>query len=262
MGHYIGLSFKMLFRTLRRGVVSIFISPSSAARFWRRLLAAAAESVLTENPVTECDKLTLPSVSPESIFPGINQTQITLTNCIREYGSMPLEEVFMLCQLARLKKPEHIFEIGTFTGATTLQLAANSSAKIFTLDLAPESSMRNQKSDKGLDVYPDEPGIRFKETIYAERITQLLGDSMVYDLSPYYGKFDFVLVDACHEYDYVKQDGINALRLVSPRGLIVWHDYAQYAPGVVRALNEIGQKNLLYHIEATSLAVYQNISAE
>ena len=67
---------------------------------------------------------------------------------------------------------------------------------------------------------------------------------------------DLVLVDGCHHYDFVLKDTQNALKMVSPDGVVVWDDYAGYAPGVVKTVNEFSKKLDLIHIKGTSLVIY------
>ena len=203
--------------------------------------------------------LIIPSVSPEEHFPGISQLPVTLSDYIYNYGDMPVHEIFTLCQIVRWAKPECIFEIGTFQGGTTRQMAANSTAKIYTLDLPPETGEKRRVLDADLDVYPEVPGAKFQENEYAQQIHQLFGDSQTFDFSPYYGHVNLVFVDACHHYEFVKKDSENALKMVSPGGIILWHDYADYAPGVVQALNELSTKKQLFHLQGTSLVIHHNI---
>jgi hypothetical protein len=135
-------------------------------------------------------------------------------------------------------------------------MAANSTAKIYTLDLPPETGEKKRHVlDADRDVYPERSGAKFRETWYAQRIYQLFGDSQTFDFSPYYGRMDLVFVDACHHYEFVKTDSENAIKMMSPHAIILWHDYADYAPGVVQALNELSAKKQLFHLQGTSLVI-------
>ena len=49
-----------------------------------------------------------------------------------------------------------------------------------------------------------------------------------------------MLVDAGHEYEFVKADTETALRLIRPGGTILWDDYDPGWPGVVRAVDGTG----------------------
>lgn len=105
---------------------------------------------------------------------------------------------------------------------------------------------------------PDEAtGEAFHDTPEAERITQLWGDSATFDFSPYEGKVDLVYIDGAHTYDYVKADTANALRMLSPTGMIVWDDYGSN-PGVYQLVNEVAATldRPVYHVYGTRMAVY------
>ncbi|MEM4725269.1 MAG: hypothetical protein QXP01_09675, partial [Candidatus Hadarchaeum sp.] len=79
----------------------------------------------------------IPECSFEQIVPYSDLIPVTLLDYRFDYGNMPIQELIVLCKLARQIKPRVIFEIGTFLGETTLQLAANTNATVFTLDLPP-----------------------------------------------------------------------------------------------------------------------------
>lgn len=197
----------------------------------------------------------------EKLLSDINCVPFTLLDYRYIDGDMPLSEIAIVARLVRSRQPRTIFEIGTFEGGTTLQMAANCKADIFTLDLDPERPETRVVMDETIDVYPHVPGCRLAHTPYAPRITQLFGDSQRFDVSPYEGRMDLVFVDACHHYEWVKCDSENALKMVAPGGLILWHDYADYAPGVIRVLNELGSSLPLKHIADTSLVVYESPAA-
>ncbi len=193
------------------------------------------------------------------ILPNHDSTLVkTLIDQV-DYGEMPNKELEVLCKIVKKVQPETIFEIGTFMGRTTLQLASNSVAQICTLDLPPKSHNDYAApvvDDPELDVYPQQPGIKFQNTQYAERIQQLYGNSHNFDFSSFYGQIDCVFVDANHHYEFVLRDSMNAFKMIKPDGVIIWHDCAPYAPGVIRALDLVSQKFPLSHIQGTSLAIY------
>ena len=217
---------------------------------------------------------TLSSKSPESVskkrrsiqtneinqlLPDYASIPVNLSDVVCDYGEMPLEELEVICKIVRNRQPGTVFEIGTFMGKTTLCLAANSSARIYTLDLPPkgnENYAPPEMNDPVIDVYPENPGAKFFDTTYATRITQLYGDSQSFDFCPYFGKMDAVIVDACHHYDFVLRDSMNAFKMIKPDGIIIWHGYADNAPGVMKALGLVSQKFPLSHISGTSLVVY------
>ena len=143
-------------------------------------------------------------------------------------GNVTLTELVVLASIARKYKPRTIFEIGTFDGRTTINLAANSpDATVHTLDLPPGHHTRLEVKP-GDDKYINKPasGARFRGTDCESRIVQHYGDSATFDFSPFEGQVDMVFVDGAHSYEYVKSDSQRALRLLrGGRGVILWHDY-------------------------------------
>jgi predicted O-methyltransferase YrrM len=202
--------------------------------------------------------ITIPIAPLSNIFSDIEKTPINLVDYVYNNGNMPINEMHILCQVICQLSPRTIFEIGTFDGCTTLQMAVNApQAKIYTLDLPPNKD--HKVIDLELDVFPVDVGCKYNSYKEASQIThQLLGDSQQFDFTPYSGKMDLVFVDACHHYEFVKKDSENALKMVSPDGIILWHDCADYAPGVVQALNELSAKKQLFHLQGTSLVIYHN----
>lgn len=170
--------------------------------------------------------------------------RIQLAELATKNGNISLEELSSIAAIVRHFTPKTIFEIGTFDGRTTLNMALNSPAetKIFTLDLPREeidtTALHITTGDR-VFVNKSRSGARFAGTEYAAKITQIYGDSARFDFSPYFGKIDLVFVDGSHAYDYVRNDTQIALKLLREgHGVILWHDYSAWV-GVTRALNEL-----------------------
>ena len=111
------------------------------------------------------------------------------------------------------------FELGTGFGRSTSLIALHAPAsEVFTFSL------------------PNNPetGRIFHHQPWAGRITQLEGDSLDFDFSPWFGTADLVFVDGCHELPHVELDTLNALRLVKPGGMVLWHDVEADCPDVIR----------------------------
>jgi predicted O-methyltransferase YrrM len=68
---------------------------------------------------------------------------------------------------------------------------------------------------------------------------------------------DLVFIDAGHTYDYVKRDTDQALTMLRPGGVIVWHDCFQVLhPDVTRRLCELAEEGMaIHHFYNTNLAV-------
>lgn len=169
----------------------------------------------------------------------------------------------VLAALAALLECRTVFEFGTYRGDTTWLLAHNlPKARIITLDLnGPQAAAhaRLELTDAAEYFRCWDRGARFRDTPEAQRITQLYGDSAVFDFSPYRGRMDLVYVDASHSYSYVRSDTEAALSMLSASGTIVWDDYTYY-PGVYAYLNELASAldRPIFHILGTRLAVYSN----
>lgn len=204
---------------------------------------------------------TVPAVSVAS-----EQNSVTILNVDAVDGNVSEKELVVLCRLVATKRPMRLFELGTFDGRTTSNLAVNSpeGARVFTLDLLPEwlsflSSELDPRERRYVE--KEEPGRRYRGSIAEEKITTLFGDSLTFDFSPYFESIDFVFVDASHAFDYVMSDSLNAFRMLPPNGgTIVWHDFGHW-DGVTEALNRLSRDNPefadLKWIEGTTLAILE-----
>lgn len=200
---------------------------------------------------------------PKSRFSEVISTDqpIQILEPIASDGNVSLYELIAVNALIKSYNSNSLFEIGTFDGRTTLNMAVNSpqESQIFTLDLP-----KGQMFDTNLDLAPTErryinketSGLRFMGKSEAGKIVQLYGDSASFDFAPYYNAMDFIFIDGSHAYEYVLNDSINAFKMVKEHGIIVWHDYTAWE-GVTKALNELWFGDTMFknikHIEGTTL---------
>ncbi|MFH0731781.1 MAG: class I SAM-dependent methyltransferase [Candidatus Omnitrophota bacterium] len=178
-------------------------------------------------------------------------------------GHISLLEMTVIIKLIQRYKPKRLFEIGTFDGRTTLNMAANciAEAEIYTLDLAK----RKTGFTKLPICFNDELYInkkilskKYTGTEYEKRINDLYGDSVEFNFSPFYNTIDFMFLDGSHSYEYVLNDSKQAIKLLkSGHGIILWHDYNVWR-GVTEALKKIFQEDRrfsnLKYVEGTTLA--------
>lgn len=209
---------------------------------------------------------TLPRVALADILPASRDLEVSIPRAFdRSFGtSVTVEEACHLAAVARLTKGGSALEIGTFDGNTTLLLAANlaGQGKIVTLDLPPdfEAGMQDTlaHSDVHLNLTPrDRLGRQFRDHTLASRITQVFGDSAEVDWTTLGGPFDLVFIDGCHSEIYVRSDTLNALKVLAPGGMILWHDYGML-PEVSRAVDRIAAEESRLHVhalEGTRLAI-------
>ena len=179
-------------------------------------------------------------------------------------GNVSLEALTAIVTIVACHQPNTIFEIGTFDGRTTLNLALNAPAdsKVYTLDL-PASANNNTVHLLGFhDLrYVSKPssGARFAGRAGSEKIIQLYGDSASFDFSKFIGKIDSVFVDGSHTRAYVEADTRTAMLLRSPGGIILWHDYVSCWPDVIETLNALQATDPrfkdMFQIAGTNIAV-------
>jgi predicted O-methyltransferase YrrM len=191
------------------------------------------------------------------IFPGIESVRARLSLAHIPEGPdmvMPLRETLVIAAICRWLQPRRVFEIGTYTGTTTLAIAMNShdNAEIYTLDL-PARKKNSDKSDHHV-------GSAYRGTAADRKIKQLYGNSMAFDFRPYHGKMDLVLVDANHEDQFINADSANAFRMIKPGGVIIWDDYLwdkKYpeCAGVTRCLDKLARAHDIANIAGTRLAI-------
>lgn len=200
----------------------------------------------------------VPRVPFFDAYPEFAGTEVDLGTIAYRHSNLDPFEQYAIAAIARLRKPRRIFEIGTYDGATTLLLARNApAAEIFTIDLASDDSKLATIPAEIAITEAGGVGERFRGLPEAERITQLYGDSRIFDFSPWRHSIDLVMVDAGHEYENAKADTTTALGLLAPGGIVIWDDYIPAIwPGVVAAVNEASVPAFL--LGTTELAVYDS----
>ena len=129
--------------------------------------------------------------------------------------------------LCKLSKDKNVFEIGTYRGRTTHALSKNAK-QVYTFDLGENTS------GEGYSDY--EVGELWKKS-GCENVTQLIGDSLTFDFSPYYNMFDVVFLDAGHSYEAAKNDFYVSLNLLKDGGHMIIDDPEW--DGVKQAVNEL-----------------------
>jgi hypothetical protein len=184
----------------------------------------------------------IPTIELSELFPGVREVIVTMEVGYNYWNISPLELYLLSCIAIRCN-PKKIFEIGTYDGATSLQLAkCCPDSQIVTIDLPsqPDSQFK--------------VGSRYTGTPYESQIVQLYGDSTKFDYSPYSKQMDLIFVDGGHEFEVVRIDSINALEMVNAGGIIVWDDYLNFR-GVKRVIEELAKVYPIKHLAGTKFAV-------
>ena len=205
------------------------------------------------------------SKSMEELFPDFRGDRIVVEHVTSEGIATPLDELAYLALVTKIVRPAAIFEIGTFRGRTALNFALNSppDCTVFTLDLPPEGGHAEatdeaHAADRAL-IHASAPGADYRGKDVEHKIEQLYGNSLSFDFSPYFGRMDIVFVDGAHHYEAAKSDSENALRMLRPGGLAIWHDFANYGDynDVTRAVLASVPAPEVVQIEDTQLALYR-----
>jgi predicted O-methyltransferase YrrM len=196
----------------------------------------------------------LPHVPVTAAVPGISTADVRLSQFLPRdgNGAPTVFELAILCGLVRHLRARRVLEIGTFDGGTTLNLAQNvqdDDGLVTTVDLPAEWSGATPRPSNAAG--PTVVGRKFRGTAFGMKIRQVFGDSTQLDWSNFGGPFDLVFIDGCHEYDYVRRDTANAMHVVRPGGMVLWHDYG-VVEDVSRAVDDAGDADGV--VLGTSLA--------
>jgi len=183
----------------------------------------------------------IPKARLETILRGASVSGVEIPMVSDHYETPSLYEQYVLATLVRVLKPKRCFEIGTSLGFTTRVLASNSpDCRIDTLDVSSDPRI----------------GSVFRGTPAAVRIRQHIASSAAFSFEPYRGQIDLVFVDGSHEFEEVLWDTANAISMLSPTGVALWHDVAPHFPGVVKALQACADSPHIRRIKDTSLGFY------
>jgi predicted O-methyltransferase YrrM len=238
----------------------IYLPFSGISRKWRRY-----SRKLRGKQGKLLQQITLSSISWRRCT---SRRSVKLWEYDKANGNIRVSELAVLNLIAQEADVDtNIFEIGTFDGRTSLNLAFSSPAtcKIYTLDLKPEMVTEYtlaigerhmvEKKISGARIEKH----RGTHNHFTQKIYQLFGDSAKFDFSPYYNSCSLVFVDGSHAYDYAISDTREALKMVKQGGVVIWHDYGIWA-GVTKALEEIeiNDKMNLVNISGTSLVYWKN----
>jgi predicted O-methyltransferase YrrM len=192
-------------------------------------------------------RLLLPEFSVEELFPGLNETSITVSGMPRGSWSTPITDQVMLAKLARLLRPKNILEVGSFRGYTARLLAENTASDCII---------------HALDINPDH-GEAYIKSPLKSRIRRHIGS--LKDRAPESLKgisFDYVFVDADHQFEAVESDTRTILPLLAEEGALIWHDYSDWGwmsswNRVPEFLHNLSKEIPILTIPGTTLALHR-----
>ncbi|HEX5235298.1 MAG TPA: class I SAM-dependent methyltransferase [Silvibacterium sp.] len=168
----------------------------------------------------------------------------------------------LLGTVAGALRPKIIFETGTFRGVGTLTLALNApDAEIYTVDLPKMDEAGTSTLTKGdkewVRLSRGCTGAAFEELPEAARIHQIWANSLTMNAAEIVTNVDLFFIDGGHSYECVKADTENALKVLSPNGVILWDDYTWFMEGVRGYLNELRASLPLKRIAGSQYVIYK-----
>jgi predicted O-methyltransferase YrrM len=144
--------------------------------------------------------------------------------------------------LSTLKDAPAVVEVGSYCGrsnvvlGSVLQSLRAEKAKIYAID--PHDGQVGA-SDQGIQRLA--PSLeKFQRNIAAAGLTTFVEGIRSHSFNVQWKKpIGFLFIDGLHDYVNVARDFQHFEQWVVPGGYIVFHDYADYYPGVVTFVNEI-----------------------
>ncbi|RMZ49856.1 hypothetical protein EB822_10765, partial [Flavobacteriaceae bacterium PRS1] len=144
----------------------------------------------------------IPSISYSSV---IKNQEIKIIEPVDKPGGLTLEELAIIIGISKRYDNCKIFEIGSFTGRTSINLLHNNpKCYLTTLDLPDYDNIDTKlkfsllKNDVKI-AKTSERGFFFsKYQEFEKRVKILIGDSAVFNFNDEYGKYDMVFIDGSH----------------------------------------------------------------
>lgn len=191
-------------------------------------------------------RLHLPVVNLATLFDDFSTQPVTLHELPTGPWSSPVADVVMLAKMAMCLKPKRVLEIGSFRGYTTKLLAEHTGpdSRIVAFDRDPRH------------------GAAYRDTPLAAKIERRVG---IVEAGAFAcdgrQSYDLIFIDADHTHGAVKHDTEVMLPLLSPEGIMVWHDYANWGRfskknGVPEVLHELAKTLPVVAIGGSWLAAY------
>jgi hypothetical protein len=154
-----------------------------------------------------------------------------------------------LQHLAWLAKASHsILEIGTWQGRSARCFADNTDGVVYCVDTFADNAYGSAPAE--ITCHPEwlwnEFNKNHAETIASGKVVPHRLNSSDGSLALAGKKFDVIFIDAGHRYEDVKADILNWRPFLYKWGVLCGHDYAEYHPGVMQAVQELVPNFLVF----------------
>lgn len=171
-------------------------------------------------------------------------------------GSSLITDFALLKTLAKRFANTSFFEIGTYRGETTVNIASVAE-KCLTLNLSKQEIMNLGLSEKYADLHEF-----FSHG--KENIKHIKGNSKEINFDKFNQKFDLIFIDGGHDYETVLSDTKNVFNhLIHEKSIVVWHDFAynpeKLRPEVISAVLDgtpIEFRKFIHHVSNTMCGIF------
>ncbi len=139
------------------------------------------------------------------------------------FGPTTHDDIRPLLALIQHFKPKAVLELGTAHGATVANICSVCDAKIFTVNALPEQIAGSVTT---FTLQLDEIGYVFRKYGFQDRVTQIMENTRILRATDYIppASVDFVIIDACHDVDFVISDFFMVQPVVHKGTIILFHD--------------------------------------
>ncbi len=170
----------------------------------------------------------LPPTSLEAITGGrdVNLADPILEDlCLPPFlGPADHNDFVPLMKIAACLQPRKVLELGTAHG----NLAANicrqcPAATVYTVNATPDQLTGEMVT---FCLAPEEIGRVYRAYGYGGRVVQIYANTLHFDPSQYFGgpTVDLVVIDGCHDTEYVVNDFLKTAPFVRRGGIVLLHD--------------------------------------
>lgn len=195
-------------------------------------------------------RLALPTLELGSLTADGTTPPVTIREPPTGPWATPLNDVVQLLKIVSMAQPRLALEIGSYRGHTASAIAEHlpDGGRLVALDI------------------DERHGAAYEGAPVAARIDRRVGTLRSGALDEFGdAAFDFVFIDAAHDYESVRRDTEAALPLLAPSGWLVWHDYANWGGysglcGVADHLVELSGAGMpVAHVAGSSLALHRPV---
>jgi predicted O-methyltransferase YrrM len=156
-------------------------------------------------------------------------------------GFMHPIELEYLASIA--EKATDIVEIGSWCGRSARAFADNTPGKVWAVDTWADNAYGSAPAE-----ITCKPGwlmdgfARYHSDTIGSKVIRVRASSLEGSRILDYKRFDVIFIDAGHNYEDVRTDLLAWIPLLKDDGILCGHDYADYHPGVMKAVDEFVPK--------------------